>query len=93
MKTSPDINIDELKSALIQMEPPLDKTQAAFDALFPEIKASLDRGVTRKALLAKLGEFGLTLHPAKFKNLLNAAEIKHKNKQVILQPTASGGRK
>ncbi len=93
MKNSTEINIDDLKSALTQLERPLDKTQEAFEALYPEIKASLDRGVTRKAILAKLEEFGLTLHPAKFKKLFQAATMKHKNMEVTVRSTGSAGKK
>lgn len=46
-----------------------------FSLLYPVIVEMLEQNVTQKAILKKLEEMGLKLHPARFKELM-AAEAK-----------------
>lgn len=43
-----------------------------FTLLYPVIIEMLKQSVTQKAILEKLGEMGLKLHPSRFKELMTA---------------------
>jgi len=49
-----------------------DQKSALFCQVFPSIEAAMARKVTQKSILRELRNFGLTLHPARFKELLDA---------------------
>lgn len=91
-KPTTSINIPDMKAALASLERPTCKIQEAFNALYPEIKASLERGVTNRAICKKLTELGLTIHPSKFKKSLNMAEAHYKSisEQTIATKSNTG---
>ena len=91
INSTKSIDLVKLKDALGAMQPAKPDIELAFEELYPLVKASLERGVTRKAILEKLASFGLVLHSAKFKKLMHAAAITHKN--IEMTTSAGGDRK
>ena len=59
-----------------------------FATLYPVIVEMLDKKVTQKAILKTLGEHGLKLHPARFKDLM-ANERSGSDLPPILGPVAT----
>jgi len=51
------------------------RTNQLFSLLYPVIKEMLEQNITQKAILEKLAEMGLKLHPTRFKELM-ASEAK-----------------
>lgn len=91
INSTKSIDLVKLKDALGAMQPAKPDIELAFEELYPFVKASLERGVTRKAILEKLSSFGLVLHSAKFKKLMQAAANGHQNNDVAA--LAAGDRK
>lgn len=83
----------KLKDALVSMQPAKPDIELAFEAIYPQIKASLERGVTKKAIMMKLAGFGMKLHPAKFKALCDKEVNRQINQHVQTTNSSTGGRK
>ena len=80
-----EINVEDLKSSILQMQPVKPKTEEIFTSVFPEIQKALERGITHKAIRLKLTEKGLKIHAAKFKKMLEAAALDLKEKSMGAQ--------
>jgi hypothetical protein len=91
INSNKSIDLAKLKDALGAMQPAKPDIELAFEELYPLVKASLERGVTRKAILEKLASFGLVLHSAKFKKLMQVAANAHQNNNM--KASAGGDRK
>lgn len=64
----------EMTSALRSLKPnPQRRKNQLFLLLYPVILEMLGQNVTQKAILKKLEEMGLKLHPSRFKELMAAA--------------------
>lgn len=88
-----NFDIAKMKEALASMQPETDKTQAVFLELFPVIQESLNRGITKKALLEKLANLGLKLHPVKFATLYSKALSQQKLSAAPATRSTVGARK
>lgn len=66
----------DITAALRNLKPnELHRKNQLFSLLYPVIVEMLEQSVTQKAILKKLEEMGLKLHPSRFKELM-AAEAK-----------------
>lgn len=87
------LDIAKLTDALTLMQPTKPDIELAFEILYPHIKASLERGVTKKSILETLAGLGMKLHPAKFKALCDKEVNRQINQQVQVANSSTGGRK
>lgn len=69
---SAQLDIQALISATKAIQPVKAPAEEIFSKLYLNAKDALERGVTRKELLAMWAENKFKLHPAKFKALYNA---------------------
>ena len=64
----------DIAAALRSLKPnPQRRKNQLFALLYPVILEMLAQNVTQKAILEKLEEMGLKLHPSRFKELMTAA--------------------
>ncbi|WP_303748454.1 hypothetical protein [Stenotrophomonas pigmentata] len=64
---------DSIADALRSLKPnEQHRKSQLFSLLYPVISDLLQHNVTQKSILEKLGEMGLKLHPARFKELMAA---------------------
>ncbi|HFF6191674.1 TPA: hypothetical protein ACGCHN_004309 [Stenotrophomonas maltophilia] len=64
---------DSIAEALRSLKPnEQHRKSQLFSLLYPVISDLLQHNVTQKSILEKLGEMGLKLHPARFKELMAA---------------------
>lgn len=64
----------DIAAALRSLKPnPQRRKNELFSLLYPVILEMLRQNVTQKAILEKLEEMGLKLHPSRFKELMAAA--------------------
>lgn len=63
----------DIATALRSLKPsPQQRKNQLFCLLYPVILEMLDQNVTQKAILEKLEEMGLKLHPSRFKEWMTA---------------------
>lgn len=66
-------NADDIAAALRSLQPnEQHRKNQLFSLLYPVIVEMLEQKVTQKAILKKLEEMGLKLHPSRFKELMAA---------------------
>jgi hypothetical protein len=86
-------DIELARKSLVTLQPKKSGEQETINALYADIKDSLDRGVTRNAVIEQLAALGLKLHPAKFKRLMSSAAAQHNESFPPNSRKFGGGKK